>query len=73
MGALLSIEANALVTESLKSGHKKEKIPIDPNTCVQVHVHGNTITRDLKRIVQRITKTAPLMRYYVDIIIIYNI
>ena len=37
LGALLNIEADKLATEGLKSGHKKEKIAMDPNAQVQVH------------------------------------
>ena len=39
---------------------------MDSNTCVQVQTDETTITRDLKQTIQRVTKTEPLMRYYMD-------
>ena len=39
---------------------------MDPMTCVQVHMQGRTIKRDLKRTVRRITRTEPLMKYYME-------
>ena len=39
---------------------------MDPTTCVQVHMQGRTITRDLKRTVRKITRTEPLMKYYME-------
>ena len=64
LDAILNIEADALATEGLKNGSLKQKVPMDPSTCVQVHIENTTITRDLKRTIRRVTKTAPLMRYY---------
>ena len=64
LDALLNIEADALATEGLKNSILKQKVPMDPDTYVQVHIDNKTITRDLKRIIRKVTKIAPLMRYY---------
>lgn len=62
LDAILNIEADELATEGLQLGSWKDRVPMDPTTCVQVHMQGRTITRDLKRTVRRITRTEPLMR-----------
>ena len=67
LDALLNIEADAFATEGLKSGVLKQKVLMDPNTYVQVHIDNTTITRYLKRAIWRVTKTEPLMRYYMNI------
>ena len=48
LNAQINIKANGLATEGLKSLYQKEKVAMDPKTCVQVHIHEKTITRDLK-------------------------
>ena len=37
---------------------------MDPKRFVHVHIQGETITRDLKRTVRKVTGTKPLMEYY---------
>ena len=66
LGALLNIEADELVTRGQQSRHWKDRVPMDPKKCLQVHIQGRTINRDLKRIVRRITRTALLMKYYME-------
>ena len=66
LDAILNIEADHLATEGLQSGVSKDRVPLDPMTCVQVHMQGRTITRDLKRTIRKITRTEPLMKYYME-------
>ena len=66
LDALLNIEADDLATRGLQSGDWKDRVPMDPMMYVQVHIQGRTITRDLKRTVQRIIRTEPLMKYYIE-------
>ena len=52
LGAKLNILADELATEGLRSLFPKYIVPMDPNSCAQVHINGCTITRDLKRTVR---------------------
>ena len=49
LDSLLNIKADESATEDLKSSYLKQKVLMNPNTCVQVHMGEMTITRDLKQ------------------------
>ena len=49
LGAKLNIVADELTTEGLNSLFPKPIVPMDPDSCVQIHMNENTITRDLKK------------------------
>jgi hypothetical protein len=45
--AYLNSEADELATIGLKRLQEKPQVPMDPNTNIQLHIGGRTITRDL--------------------------
>jgi hypothetical protein len=54
LDSYLNSEADKLATTGLKKLREKPTIPMDPNTEVQFHIQGRTITRDFKRTVREI-------------------
>jgi hypothetical protein len=52
--AYLNSEADKLATIGLKRLQEKPKVPMDPNTIIQYHIGGRTITRDFKKTVREI-------------------
>ena len=64
LGAKLNIVADELATEGLRSLLPKYIVPMDPNSCAQVHINGYTITRDLKRTVRYSIGVKKLAEYY---------
>ena len=49
LGAKLNIIAGELATEGLNSLPPKPIVQTDPDSCVQIHMNGNIITRDLEQ------------------------
>jgi hypothetical protein len=49
MDAYLNSEADELATIGLKRLQEKPKVPMDPNTIIQYHIGGRTITGDFKK------------------------
>jgi hypothetical protein len=43
--AYLNSEADELATNGLKSLQEKPRVPLDPQTAIQFHLNGRTITR----------------------------
>jgi hypothetical protein len=48
--AYLNSEADELATIGLERLQEKSKVPMDPNTIIQYHIGGSTITRDFNRV-----------------------
>jgi hypothetical protein len=66
LNAYLNSEANELATVGLKRLQEKPIVPMDPNTAIQFHIRGRTITRDLKRTVRETIQLPPLRDYYCE-------
>ncbi|OEU18182.1 hypothetical protein FRACYDRAFT_236453 [Fragilariopsis cylindrus CCMP1102] len=64
LNAYLNSEADELATIGLKRLQEKPIVPMDPNTCIQFHLEGRTITRDFKRTVREVIQLKPLRKYY---------
>jgi len=64
LDAYLNSEADELATTGLKRLQEKPLIPMDPNTVIQFHIDGRTITRDFKRTVREMIQLKPLRQYY---------
>jgi hypothetical protein len=64
--AYLNSEADELATIGLKRLQEKSKVPMDPNTIIQYHIRGRTITRDFKKTVREIIQLSPLRKYYCE-------
>jgi hypothetical protein len=62
--AYLNSEADELATIGLKRLQEKSIVPMDPNTIIQYHIGGRTITRDFKKTVREIIQLSPLRKYY---------
>ena len=62
--AYLNSEADELATIGLKRLQGKPCVPPDPNTAIQFHLQGRTITRDLKRTSREILTLPKLQQYY---------
>jgi hypothetical protein len=54
LDAYLNSEGDELATIGLKRLQEKPLVPMDPNTSIQFHIGGQTITRDFKRTVREI-------------------
>ena len=50
----------------MKKLKEKPKVRMDPDTIVQYHLKGRTITRDLKQSIREILSVLPLKKYYFD-------
>jgi hypothetical protein len=66
LDAYLNSEADELATIGLKRLQEKPKVPMDPNTNIQLHIGGRTITRDLKKTAQEIIQLPMLRTYYCE-------
>ncbi|OEU09351.1 hypothetical protein FRACYDRAFT_248200 [Fragilariopsis cylindrus CCMP1102] len=64
--AYLNSEADELATIGLKRLQEKPTVPMDPNTCIQFHIEGRTITRNFKNTVREIIQLKPLRKFYCD-------
>ena len=64
LDAYLNSEADELATIGLKRLQEKPKVPMDPESVVQFHLKGRTITRDLKQSIREILSVPRLKQYY---------
>jgi hypothetical protein len=64
LDAYLNSEADKLATTGLKRLQEKPIVPMDPNTVVQFHIAGRTITRDFKTTLRETIQLIPLRNYY---------
>ncbi|OEU19894.1 hypothetical protein FRACYDRAFT_235957 [Fragilariopsis cylindrus CCMP1102] len=64
LDAYLNSEADELATIGLKRLQEKPIVPMDPNTCIQFHIEGRTITRNFKNTVREIIQLKPLRKFY---------
>jgi hypothetical protein len=62
LDAYLNSEADKQATTGLKRLQEKPIVPMDPNTIVQFHIEGRTITRDFKRTVREMIQLTPLRK-----------
>jgi len=61
LDAYLNSEADELATTGLKQVQEKPIVPMDPDTVIQSHIGGRTITRDFKKAVREIVQL-PVLR-----------
>jgi hypothetical protein len=64
LDAYLNSEADELATTGLKRLQEKQRVPMDPETIIQFHIDGRTITGEYKKIVREIIQIPQLQRYY---------
>ena len=64
LNAYLNSEADELATTGLKKLQEKPIVPMDPNTSIQFHIEGRTITRDFKQTVREVIQLKPLRKFY---------
>jgi hypothetical protein len=63
LDAYLNSEADKLATTGLKRLQTKQQVPMDPETDIQFHIEGRTITRDFKKTVRTIITLPPLQEF----------
>ena len=63
-GAKLNVRADPLATKGLNSLYCKPRVPMDSSSCVQVHLNGTTITRDICREVRLRVHKQDIAYYY---------
>jgi hypothetical protein len=66
LNAYLNSEADELATIDLKRLQEKPIVPMDPDTVIQFHIRGRTITRDFKRTVREIVQIPQLRTFYCE-------
>jgi hypothetical protein len=66
INAFLYSEADELATIGLKTLQEKPRVPMDPNTAIQFHLKGRTITRNFKQSVREILSLPSLRKFYID-------
>jgi hypothetical protein len=66
LNAYLNSEADELATIGLKRLQEKPIVPLDPETAIQFHIKGRTITRDFKKAVREIIQLPPLRKFYCE-------
>ena len=66
LNAYLNSEADELATTGLKRLQEKPLVPMDPNTVIQFHIGGRTITREFKKSVREILTLPPLRKFYCE-------
>ena len=66
LDAYLNLEADELATTGLKRLQEKPIIPMDPDTMIQFHLQGRTITRDLKRTAREMIQLPSLRKFYCE-------
>ena len=64
LSAQLNVMADELATIGLQQHFKKLCVPMDPNSCIQLHMNGETTTRDLKQTVRTRVQMKPISDYY---------
>ena len=64
LDAYLNSEADELATIGLKRLQEKPLVPMDPESSIQFHIEGRTITRDFKRTVRETILLKPLRKFY---------
>jgi ribonuclease HI len=64
--AYLNSEADELATTGLKRLQEKPMVPMDPDTGIQFHIKGRTITRDFKRTIRETIQLPPLRKFYCE-------
>jgi hypothetical protein len=45
---------------------EKPTVPMDPNTIIQFHLKGRTITRDIKKSIRETLSLPPLRKFFCD-------
>ena len=66
LDAYLNSEADELATIGLKKLQEKPIVPLDPDTSINFHIEGKTITRDFKSTVREIIQLKPLRKFYCE-------
>ena len=66
LNAYLNSEADELATTGLKRLQEKPLVPMDPNTVIQFHIRGRTITREFKKSVREMLTLPPLRKFYCE-------
>jgi hypothetical protein len=66
LNAYLNSEADKLATIGLKRLQEKPIVPMDPETIIQFHINGRTITRDFKKTVREMVQLPPLRKFYCE-------
>jgi hypothetical protein len=66
VNAYLNSEADELATTGLKMLQEKPRVPMDPDTEIQFHLNGRTITRDFRRSVRELLSLPPLRKFYLE-------
>jgi hypothetical protein len=66
LDAYLNSEADELATTGLNRLQEKPKVPLDPDTIIQFHIKGRTITRDFKRTVREIIQLPSIRKLYCE-------
>jgi hypothetical protein len=66
LNAYLNSEADELATIGLKRLQEKPTVPLDPDTAIQFHIKGRTITRDFKKAVREIINLPMIKKYYCE-------
>jgi hypothetical protein len=64
LDAYLNSEADELATIGLEKLQEKPVVPLDPDTSIQFHIEGKTITRDFKQTVEIVIQLQPLRTFY---------
>lgn len=60
----LNVHADELVTIGLQRLCSKQHVPLDPDSKVQLHFEGMTITRNLKKNIRGLIQLQPLKSYH---------
>jgi hypothetical protein len=66
LDAYLNSEADELATTGLKRLQENPKVPLDPDTVIQFHIKGRTITRDFKRTVREIIQLPSIRKFHCE-------
>jgi ribonuclease HI len=66
LNAYLNSEADELATIGLKRLQEKPIVPMDPDTAIQFHIKGRTITRDFKRTVRETIQLPSIRKFYCE-------
>ena len=66
LDAYLNSVADELATIGLKRLQEKPLVPMDPETVIQFHLGGRTVTRDFKKTVRETIQLTPLRKFYCE-------
>ena len=58
------MHADELATTGLQQLCPKQRVPLDPDSKVQLHFEGMTITRNLNKTIRELIQLQPLKEYY---------